>query len=323
MSKQGIVAAYILDGRGGGEAIDWDQVNSWQPAQGILWLHLDYTDQVSRRWLEQESGLQEVIVSALLNEEPRPRSTTILDGLLLTMRGVNLNPGADPEDMVSIRLWVTENKIISTRHRKLLSISDMREAIDTGFGPESAGEFVVQLSGRLVERMSDSVSAIDDKIDQYEDVLLTENSRLLRKDISSLRRETIRMRRYLAPQRDAMNKLCIEKISWLSDVDRIELREITDNTIRYIEDLDAVREKAIVVQEELMNAMSEQMEKRMYMLSIVAAIFLPLGFFTGLLGVNLAGIPGAENKISFSVFVVLLTGIVALQIYLFKKLKWM
>lgn len=73
MDKQGMIAAYILDGRGAGATIDWDQVNSWQEGQGILWLHLDYNDEFAKNWLQEKSGLQEVIVSALVNEEPQPR----------------------------------------------------------------------------------------------------------------------------------------------------------------------------------------------------------------------------------------------------------
>jgi hypothetical protein len=77
-----------------------------------------------------------------------------------------------------------------------------------------------------------------------------------------------------------MIKLQMEKISWLSDNDRLYLRETTDRLIRYTEDLDSVRDRAAVTQEGLVNRLSEQMNTRMYLLSLVAAVFLPLGFLT-------------------------------------------
>ena len=61
----------------------------------------------------------------------------------------------------------------------------------------------------------------------------------------------------------------------------------------------------------------------MYVLSIISAIFLPLGFLTGLLGVNVGGIPGAENSFSFSIFTISLVFIVAIQLYIFRKKKWL
>jgi zinc transporter len=65
------------------------------------------------------------------------------------------------------------------------------------------------------------------------------------------------------------------------------------------------------------------MNNKMYLLSVVAAIFLPLSFLTGLLGINVGGIPGAESKLGFIVFIILLVIIVAIQIWYFKKKKWL
>jgi zinc transporter len=138
-----------------------------------------------------------------------------------------------------------------------------------------------------------------------------------------LRRQAISLRRYLSPQREALSRLLTEKITWVDDADRLRLRETCDQLVRYLEDLDEARDRAAVTQEELVNRLSEQMNNKMYLLSIVAAIFLPLGFLTGLLGINVGGIPGAESKLGFAGFVLLLIGVVIVQIWFFKKKKWL
>jgi zinc transporter len=69
--------------------------------------------------------------------------------------------------------------------------------------------------------------------------------------------------------------------------------------MRYIEELDTIRDKVSLIQEELSNKLSEQMNKKMYVLSIISVIFLPLTFLTGLLGINVGGIPGAQNENAF------------------------
>lgn len=50
-----------------------------------------------------------------------------------------------------------------------------------------------------------------------------------------------------------------------------------------------------VMQEELTEKLSEQMNKTMYILTVLAGIFLPITFVTGLLGINVGGIPGTDN----------------------------
>lgn len=322
--NEGLICGYYLDGKGGGEPIDWDELSKWEPSEErVLWVHFDRQSPRVRQYLLEESGLEPIIAMALLEEETRPRCINSDGGLLMVLRGVNLNPGANPEDMVSLRLWIDTKRIITVRRRRLMSIDDIQKSLQQGQGPETAGEFLVTLADRLVERMSNVVENINDAVDDLEDMVITSESHQLRSNISRLRREIISLRRYLAPQRDAIARLHVEPVNWLEAIDRARIREITDRTIRYLEDLDAARERAAVTQEELMGRLSEQVNKRMYLLSLVTAIFLPLGFLTGLLGVNVGGIPGANYKWAFGIFTLLLLGIIAIQIAIFKKFRWM
>ncbi len=126
----------------------------------------------------------------------------------------------------------------------------------------------------------------------------------------------------MAPQRDVLARLQNERFSWLNDIDRVRIREIAERTARFIDDIDSARDRAAITQEELNNRLSEQMNKTMYVLSIVAAIFLPLGLLTGLLGINVGGIPGTESKIAFALVTLLLVGIAFVEFWIFRRRKW-
>ena len=319
--EDGLVFSFILQG-GSGQRLDWEQVKRWNPAQGILWLHLDFKNERVKNWLFEESGIDAVSCEALLAEETRPRIVPSVNSLLLILRGVNCNPGADPEDMVSIRMWFDENRIISMRHRRVMAIEDINKSIEIGKGPDSANDFLVMVVNKLADRIGDVINEIDDSVDELEELVMTEESYELRPKLANLRRQTISMRRYISPQRDVMARLLTERISWLSDIDKVHIREIAERTARFIDDLDSARDRAAITQEELNNRLSEQMNKTMYILSIVAAIFLPLGLITGLLGINVGGIPGTENKFAFAYVIVFLI-VFALTLFLvFKRKRW-
>lgn len=255
------------------------------------------------------------LLIALLSEETRPRTQAQRDQLLLALRGVDLNPGSDPEDMVSIRLWADGQRVISTRRRHLLSTSDVLESLEAGDGPVDAGELIVELIDRIVMRMSDTVDNFEEKVMELEDRVLSAVPAALRYDLALLRKQTIAIRRYLAPQREALNRLVMEKLSWMAESYQLRLREISDRLIRHIEDIDAVRERAALAQEELQSRLSEQLNERMYVLSVVAAIFLPLGFFTGLMGINVGGMPGVDDQAAFWV-------VVGLSVFLVAMFRW-
>ncbi len=164
---------------------------------------------------------------------------------------------------------------------------------------------------------------LDDEVDALEDEVLGAESYELRARIGAFRRSAIRFRRYLAPQKDTILRLQSERVDWLDDVDRARLREVGDRTLRFVEDLDAARDRAAVAQDELNSRLAEQMNKTMYVLSIVAGIFLPLGLLTGLLGINVGGMPGVDSHWAFLVVCLLLVVIAVLQVIFFRRKGWM
>lgn len=286
------------------------------------WVHLDYSSQETEDWLTNESRLNPIVISALLNEETRPRATFIDDGILISLRGVNLAPNSDPEDMVSLRIWVDKHKVISTRQRNVMSAKDVAQLITSNVGPNTPVQVVLQLAHHLMSRMTDTIHDIEEKLSDFEENVLTNATYQLKNEIADLRRQVISLRRYLLPQREAIHQLQSEQNTLFSSNDKVQLRETADQLIRYIEDLETIRDRAAISQEELANHFNEQLNNRMYVLSIVAAIFLPLGFLTGLLGVNVGGIPGADDTNAFIYFIIFLIVVVGVQVILFKRNKW-
>lgn len=293
------------------------------PEQAYQWLQVDLNSPNTTQILRSLEGIDELFIDALLKEETRPRISISGDDLLVILRGVNLAEGADPEDMVAIRMVITKNRIISCQRRSMMSVNDVIQQIEAGNPPKSTGHFLVYLCERLIFRMSDVMEDIEDRSAEIEELVLDDEEQDYHNEIHNVRRQIIQLKRFLVPQREALLRIQLEKTSWLTVKQQHRFREITDQLIRFLEMLDAARDMGTVSQETLYNRQNEQMNKRMYVLTIVAAFFLPLGFFTGLLGVNLAGIPKAENPLAFFGFMVILLVVVGFQFWLFKRRRFL
>ena len=320
--QMGLIGAYLLNGEGGRALSGWDEVRGWQPGQGVLWVHLDREQRGTEEWLEQESGLDFWVTEALLAEETRPRVVLSNDSLLVFLRGVNLNPGAEPEDMVSVRLWSDGKRIISTRVRRVFAVHDLREALARGEGPADAGSFLGRLTEGLALNMEGVIEELKEKMDDLEEGLLDEDAPTTHRPISEFRQHAVILRRYLAPQRDAMNHLQGGQVSWLSAEDRHHLREVTDVMTRYLEEIESVRDRASILREELSGRLTERMERRMYSLSLIGTLFLPLTFVTGLLGINVGGIPGAEYPLAFALVALALLAAGVAQVLFMRWRGW-
>ena len=322
LENPGLIHACLLNRKGGAKFVTDASWQNWTKKDGILWLHFDYTVESARGWLIENSGLVTPVAHALIEASSRPRVSSIDNNLLLILRGVNHNPGAEPEDMVAIRLWLEKSRIITTRKRDMLSVNDIITKLAIGKGPVNTADFLANLCEHMILRMGETIDDTEEQIVMIESRLLTHSDRELRSDISELRRQIITIRRYLAPQREALHKLPYQKSSWMDESIRLRLREATDRLIHHIEDLDAVRERAALVQEEINSRTNEQVNQRMYMLSLFTVVFLPLTFMTGLLGVNLGGIPGATHHFGFLGFVLVLCGLGIFELWILRKNKW-
>ena len=313
----------VLDGKGGAVEIDPGSLSEWTGDDGTLWLHLDVNDDASRTWIEKSGGLESIVVDALLAGETRPRSFSTDQGLLVVLRGVNTNPGQDPEDMVSIRVWIERHRIVSTRRRRLLSVTDLREMLDKGVGPKSPGGFLTGLIDKLANRIGDFIDDIEERVGEAEDKMTTQGQTQFRQLISTLRQQIATVRRFLAPQRDALDRLYRQPGDWLTEAEIRDIRDEADRITRYLEDLDLARERTMVLREEFLGQLAQEQNSRMYVLSVVAAVFLPLTFITGLLGMNVGGLPGLESPRGFWASIVIMVLAAAGLLAYFRARKWL
>ncbi len=301
-----------------------DNIAEMLEADQLAWVHLDGNNPKTKDWLNAEIDyLDDIIIDALLADETRPRILEYDTGVLMILRGVNLNENAAAEDMVSVRLWVDENRIITISRRPLRAISDIKDQLEAGYGPKNSADFVCTLIARLFQRMEPIFSSLDDQLDDIEERIMEDPDPSDRQTITKHRKQVIIFRRYISPQRDVISFLKSSEQKWISPSHKRQLQESYDRILRYIEDLDTMRERAQIIKDELSNMLADKMNKNMYVLSIVAAIFLPLGFLTGLLGINVGGMPGADSNIAFWIVCaacLVFTGIIA---YIFKRLKWL
>lgn len=311
----------MLDGNGGSTSFSSLQDVPENPSQ--IWLHFDANHPEARSAMHAAApDIDEYSLNAIFDNEARPRALPLDSGVLIILRGINHNEGDEPEDMVAIRLWVSNKHLISLRYRKSKALMQVSESLDQNRGPRTIGDAVTQISANVFTFIESSIDNLDEKIDLLESKVMDEPSRKLRLDISEIRKSAIVLRRYIAPQKEAINQLRYAEANWLSTKNQRRLQEAQDTLLRSIEDLDSIRERAQVVKDELVNALSDKLNRNLYVLSVITAIFLPLGFLTGLFGINIGGMPGVDSGNAFTIFASSLSVLVIIQIILFKLFKW-
>lgn len=324
MSKDEALAhAHILDGRGGARVVSWSEIDAWTPEQGVLWVHLDIENPESKMWIENEPGLGELVAEALTEAETRPRSVAMKDGLLVILRGITHIPGPEPNQLVSLRMWLNEARVVTGRRWQLTSVDSVCRLLDYNDGPRTSSELLLALAEHLTDSITPAIDELEDTLDVVEMYLpeAKDTDTELANDLANVRRQAIQMRRHMGPQRDAIAHLLIERAPWLGESERSQLREVREQASRHIEDLDATRERAQIAQDQLASRSRQQLQRTMYILAVVTAMFMPLTFITGLLGMNVGGIPGGQSSLGFAGVLAVMVLVFVLLIWLFRRLK--
>lgn len=319
-----ILHALELDGSGRGIVLTPDEIAEKIRSKALAWVHLDARKPEAREWLHKNVDyLDPIIVDALLAEETRPRVSEYPDGFLIILRGVNMNEQEDAEDMISIRMWIDAQRIISTRKRKLASVIDIREKLDHGTGPKNSADFLVSLLTGLIAHMEPVVAKLDEQTDELEEIIIEKPDADARQVINEIRRKCIILRRYISPQKEAVSHLRLSNVPWLDYRHNLQIQENLDRITRYVEDLDSIRERGQIIKDELTNALSDRMNKNLYVLSLISALFLPLGFVTGLFGINVGGMPGVSSDTAFWVVSGLCAVLIVVEYLLFRFMRWL
>lgn len=309
-----------LDGQGGAEQLT--TLPNEVPTTGAHWIHLDCTHEEGRDWLDALDGVPESVGDALFADETRPRTAKMGQGILITLRGVNLNPDSDPSDMVSLRLWVTPHCVISTRRRRLLSVVDQIRELEEGCGAENIADLIATLTQTLTARMADVIDSLEDTLAELEEEMSEQVQPEQRAILVERRLQTVRLRRFLVPQKEAIARLPVEVQGFMTKEQLAQIHEAANDITRYVEALESLRERCLLMQEEFANHQAEKMNARMYVLSILSGIFMPLGFLTGLFGINIGGMPGVDNGAAFWLFVGVLVLMGIGQYVVMRKSRW-
>lgn len=319
----GLIYAWRLDGEGGARLLEWDEVREAEgDAAHPIWVHLDLNVEGAVEWVRDEAGFDAWVADALVRPGTRPRTVPYAGGAMVILRGVNLNEGAEPEDMISLRMWAEAGWLITLRSQKLKAVVAMREAFQSGNGPTSTASMLSFLMHELATRAGDVIDDLEEQSEAIEDAIDgSGGDRDLSDRLADLRRRLMGLKRYLRPQRDAVLLLAAEPMAWLPEEERVRIREAGDRFTRRVEDLESLREEMQVTQEELNSTANERLNQRMYVLAIVSAVFMPLGFVAGVFGMNVK-IPGEGSQSGFFAVSLIMIGLAIGVLYWMKRQEW-
>jgi zinc transporter len=322
-AQWGLVHALVLDGKGGARSIARTELDDLQlQPQESLWLHWDRSHPQTQTWLRKASGLSEFACDLLLEENTRPRLLSLPDPSCCcscvastSTRGRARRHGLGAHFAAARRDFL--------RLRPLRATDELLVQLADGKGPKTASELILYMAQYLTLKVQDLVTDLSEIVDAEEEKLDTDERYTPEHgSILQIRRRAAGLKRFLAPQRDIFGQLTRIKLAWFCDDDADYWNELNNSLTRYLEELELTRERVGLVLEAEDRRLSVRMNRTMYRFGIITGIFLPMSFLTGLLGINVGGIPFSASPYGFVIACLLMVSVALGQWWLFRRLRW-
>jgi zinc transporter len=268
-------------------------------APAEIWIDLDAADDEDRRWLTGQSGLGKDIVTRLLDPSPVSYWRRFGQGLHFHARTALIGVDGSALPVVDFGIWLDSGRIITVRRGQVPSLERAAKACAAGAGPAGSWELILLMLSEGLGRLEQYAHDLTLSIDELEDEVLTEEAGDPIYRVAALQKRLVYARRFRMNLSNMVSFVSAQPGSVIDGALRDEFEGMVSVVAQHHELLDLLIDRASAVQGQIRDEISDSMNSATYRFTWVATVFLPLSFLTGLLGINVAGIPGDHNPLAF------------------------
>jgi zinc transporter len=284
---------------------------------GFVWLHFSVSNAASESWMRQHLQLPESFYGLLREDVGSTRLEMEEDALVAVMHDVLFDNVFDSTNVSTLTLCMKRHLVVTARLRPLRSVDRLRTDVKQGHTLRSSAELLAHLLVDQAAVLVEIVQRSTARLNAIEDSLLASRIKVTRSELGSLRRTLVRLQRLLAPEPPALFRFLNRPPGWLSSDDVEDLRQAAEEFSATVADSAALTERLKLLQEELAASVGEQLNRSVFILTLVTVLALPINMIAGLLGMNVGGIPLAQHTHGFLIIVTCLAMVTGVLAYFF------
>jgi len=293
----------------------------------VTWINVDGLHEIK---VVEEIGkcfnLHPLILEDIVDTDQRPKIKDFRDYIFIVLKMLYYDKEDNEIQVEQVSLILGKNYVISFQEREGDVFNAIRERIRNNIGrirKLGADYLVYALIDAIIDNYFIIIEKLGEKIENLEDKVSSRPKPANLRVIHRLKRDLIFLRKSVWPLREVISILERGESSLILESTNVYLRDIYGHTIQVMDTVETLRDMTSGMLEIYLSSVSNRMNEIMKMLTIVATIFIPLTFITGIYGMNFRYMPEIKWFWGYPIVLLgmLIIGIVML-IY-FKRKKWM
>ena len=297
-----LVFAYLFSEDGQGRLLDAEAAINWLKLQAhvdreYMWLHFDSPHDIEEQWL-QYLELSITFKDTLHEERRSSRLTLRHHGLFAVMNDVNYYANGGQPEIATLWVSLRQHWLLSAWDKPLRSVGELVQLIDARQAFPSPLSLVTQLLSEQADILFEILRDVANVVNEVE-IELSQERLPSRSSLGHFRRDLVRMQRLLAPEPDSLFRLVNRPPKWARDVELDYLDFATENFSVAMRDLENLRERIRLLEEDIAARVSERTNHSLFILTSVTVISLPMTVVGALFGMNVGGLPLKGSDLGF------------------------
>jgi len=312
----------------GGSTTPVDSVDpAWlRPDSGVsVWVDLDKPTPDEARILTDLFHFHELAVEDAMAESHHPKVESYGDYLYLILHGIDFRAKEHEFRTQDVDFFVGDRYLVTVHPGVSRSIGKINEVCSRN--ARVLGEGPVALMYRIIDTMVDNyrpeVDELQDRLDQLEKEVFEKSRPQLARRILDLKRDVASLRRVVQPQRDVVGRLARREFAIITEALSYKFRDVHDHLVRLTDESLFFGDRITSLLDAHLSTVSNQLNSVMKILTVIATIFMPLTFITGLYGMNV-DLPhfGMGSTLFFWVLLFFMLAVTSGMLVFFRMRRW-
>lgn len=291
------------------------------------WINIDgITDISVIEDAGQKFHIHPLILEDIASTDQRPKVDVYKDHLFLTLRMLDIKPDSTEIISEQISFVLGRNYVISFQEIEGDVFNSNRQRLRAGKGrSRSLGPdyLMYALVDTIVDHYYLILEKIGEKIEALEYQLITNPEKHHLELLYDLKNDVNFLRKSIWPLREVIHRIEREESTLISQDTRVFLKDVYDHTIQVMDTIDSYKELLSSMMDLYLSSVNNRMNEIMKVLTMIATIFIPLTFIAGWYGMNFDHMPELKWKASYPALFIVMVVIVVIQIFYFKRKKWL
>ena len=294
-------------------------LTSWIMVQGLR--DIDALETLGRCF-----GMHPLVLEDIVNTDQRPKLEDYGDYLYMVLKMLTYREATHEVASEQLSLVLGPNFLICFMERESELFEPLRQRLGESRGrirKMGADYIAYSVIDTVVDNYFSVLEKVGEQVETLEEELVSNPRRGIMRDIQRLKREMIFLRRSVWPLRELIGGLQRADSPLVSESIGIYLRDVYDHTIQSIDTIESLRDMLSGMLDIYLSSISNRMNEIMKVLTIIATIFIPLTFITGIYGMNFRHIPELGWRYGYPAALMVMTVIALAMLVWFRKKKWL